>query len=84
MKAFREAITNAVMHRDWFVEGANVFVELYTDRIEVISPGGLPKGMTLADLGRKSIRRNALIADLLHRIEFIEWDRHQTYPRRCP
>ena len=72
MKALREAITNAVMHRDWFVEGANVFVELYTDRIEVISPGGLPKGMSLSDLGRKSIRRNALVADLLHRIEFIE------------
>ena len=72
MKALREAITNAVMHRDWFVEGANVFVEIYTDRIEVVSPGGLPKGMTLADLGRKSVRRNALIADLLHRIAFIE------------
>jgi len=72
MKALREAITNAVMHRDWFMDGANVFVELYTDRIEVSSPGGLPKGMTLSDLGHKSIRRNALIADLLHRIEFIE------------
>ena len=72
MKALREAITNAVMHRDWFIEGANVFVEIYSDRIEVSSPGGLPKGMTLADLGRKSIRRNALIADLLHRIAFIE------------
>src|SRR3990170_6846729 len=60
------------MHRDWFMEGANVFVELYTDRIELSSPGGLPKGMLLSDLGRKSIRRNALIADLLHRIEFIE------------
>ena len=72
MKALREAITNAVMHRDWFTEGANVFVELYTDRIEVMSPGGLPRGMELSDLGRKSIRRNALIADLLHRIEFIE------------
>ena len=72
MKALREAITNAVMHRDWFVEGANVFVEIYTDRIEVVSPGGLPRGMTLADLGRKSVRRNALIADLLHRIDFIE------------
>ena len=72
MKALREAITNAVMHRDWFIEGANVFVEIYTDRIEVVSPGGLPKGMTLADLGRKSVRRNALIADLLHRIDFIE------------
>ena len=40
--ALREAITNAVMHRDWFMEGANVFVEVYTDRVEVVSPGGLP------------------------------------------
>ncbi len=72
MKAVREAITNAVMHRDWFVDGANVFVEVYSDRLEVTSPGSLPKGMTLGDLGQKSVRRNALIADLLHRIEFIE------------
>ena len=72
MGALREAVTNAVMHRDWFMDGANVFVELYTDRIEVSSPGGLPKGMKLSDLGKKSIRRNGLIADLLHRIDFIE------------
>ncbi|NCO60346.1 MAG: transcriptional regulator [Deltaproteobacteria bacterium CG23_combo_of_CG06-09_8_20_14_all_51_20] len=72
MKALREAITNAVMHRDWFVEGANVFVEIYTDRLEISSPGGLPKGMKFSDLGRKSIRRNALLADMLHRITFIE------------
>jgi ATP-dependent DNA helicase RecG len=72
MAALREAITNAVMHRDWFIEGANVFVEIFTDRIEVSSPGGLPKGMKLSDLGQKSVRRNALIADLLHRIAFIE------------
>ena len=72
MKALREAITNAVMHRDWFFDGANVFVEIYTDRIEVSSPGSLPKGLTLADLGRKSVRRNALVSDLLHRIDFVE------------
>ena len=72
MKALREAVTNAVVHRDWFFEGANVFVELYADRIEVISPGDLPKGLTPNDLGRRSIRRNPLIADLLHRIGFIE------------
>jgi len=72
MKALREAITNAVIHRDWFMEGANVFVEIYTDRIEISSPGGLPKGMKFSDLGRKSIRRNALLANMLHRITFIE------------
>ena len=72
MQALREAITKSVMHRDWFFDGANVFVEVYTDRIEVSSPGGLPKGLILADLGHRSIRRNALIADLLHRIGFIE------------
>ena len=72
MKALREAITNAVMRRDWFFDGANVFVEIYTARIEVSSPGSLPKGLTLADLGRKSVRRNALVSDLLHRIDFVE------------
>lgn len=72
MEALREAITNAVMHRDWFIDGANVFVEIFSDRIEVSSPGGLPAGMKLKDLGHKSIRRNSLIADLLHRIAFIE------------
>ena len=72
MRVVHEAITNAVMHRDWYFDGANVFVEIYTHRIEVRSPGGLPKGLTLADLGRKSIQRNALVADVHHRIGFIE------------
>ncbi len=72
MQALREAITNAVMHRDWFIEGANIFLEIFSDRIKISSPGGLPKGMVFKDLGRKSVRRNPLIADLLHRIGYIE------------
>ena len=72
LMALREAITNAVMHRDWFFDGANVFVEIYTDRIEVIIPGSLPRELTLAELGRRSIRQNAMVSDLLHRLGFIE------------
>ena len=91
INALREAITNAVMHRDWFFDGANVFVEIYTNRIEVSSPGSLPKGVTLADLGRRSVRRNALVSDLLHRIGFIEKAgtgirriRNETRAQGCP
>lgn len=90
-RALREAITNAVVHRDWFFTGANISVELYTDRIDVISPGALPKGLTLAYLGDKSIRRNPLIADLLHRIDFIknagsgiQRMRYEAKGRNCP
>ena len=72
MEAVREAITNAVMHRDWLFRGANVFVKLYTNRIEVSSPGALPNRMTVADLGRKTVRRNPLIAALLQRIGAVE------------
>ena len=91
INALREAITNAVMHRDWSIDGANVFVEIYTDRVEVVSPGSLPRGLSLADLGSKSVRRNPLIADLLHRIDFIEKAgtgirriRNETRAQGCP
>lgn len=47
-EAFREAVANALAHRTWDV-GAHIRVSMYDDRIEVASPGGLPKGITVRD-----------------------------------
>ena len=70
--ALREALINAVAHRDYFEKGANVMVEIFDDRIDISNPGGLVKGMSPKDLGKKSVLRNPNIASLLHRAGYIE------------
>jgi ATP-dependent DNA helicase RecG len=71
-EALREAVINAVIHRDYFIKGANVMVEIFDDRVEISSPGGLPKGLDIKDFGKKSVLRNPNIANLIQRIEYIE------------
>lgn len=46
-EAIRELITNAVMHRNYATYGSDIQIALYDDRLEIVSPGGLPRGMTL-------------------------------------
>jgi ATP-dependent DNA helicase RecG len=70
-EAIREAVVNALAHRD-YRSTANVQVYLFMDRLEIVSPGGLPAGMTEADLGVKSIPRNPLLFGILHRMEAVE------------
>jgi ATP-dependent DNA helicase RecG len=70
--ALREAIINAVTHRNYFEKGANVMIEMFDDRIEISNPGGLVKGLSPEDFGKKSVLRNPNIAGLLHRIGYIE------------
>ena len=65
-------ITNAVMHRDYLYDAAHVFVSIFADRLEVENPGGLFSGLSLADLGKRSVRRNRLVADLLFRARYVE------------
>ena len=70
--ALREAILNAVIHRDYHFNGANVSVEIFRDRVEISDPGKLPPGMKPEYFGKKSVRRNKLLADLFHRIGEVE------------
>ena len=70
--ALREAVTNAVCHRDYFEHGARVMVEIFDDRVEITNPGGAPKGVTRDNFGSISVARNPVIASLLHRADYIE------------
>ena len=70
-EALREAVANAVTHRD-YRSAANVHIYVFKDRIEIVSPGGLPAGMTEADLGVKSMPRNPLLFGMLYRMGVVE------------
>ncbi|MDO4797302.1 MAG: ATP-binding protein [Coriobacteriales bacterium] len=72
-EAFREAVANAIAHRAWDV-GAHIRVSMYDDRIEVASPGGLPKGITVRDYlaGNISVLRSPILGNVLFRLGVIE------------
>jgi len=70
--ALREAFVNAVCHRDYFQKGANVMIEIFDNRVTITNPGGLPTDLKPSDFGTKSVVRNAVIASLLHRLDYIE------------
>jgi ATP-dependent DNA helicase RecG len=70
--ALREAVVNAVAHRDYFEKGATVMIEMFDNRVEISNPGGLPKGLNVEDFGRRTLARNPLIASLLNRVGYIE------------
>jgi len=71
--AVREAIVNAVVHRD-YESPSKVQVRVFDNRIEIWSPGELPKGITLKDLKRKhrSIPRNPLLFKQLFWVKYVE------------
>lgn len=72
-ESFREAVANALVHRLWYVNARTV-VSFYPDRIEVVSPGGLPPDVDeeLYLEGGISVPRNATLAYVLLRLGIIE------------
>lgn len=74
-RAVTEALVNALIHRDYLVMGSEVHIDMYDDRLEVYSPGGMYRGKPIQECGLDeidSVRRNPVIADLFHRMKFME------------
>ena len=71
--AFREAIANALIHRVWDVE-SQIRILMFDDRIEIISPGGLPVGITEEEYlsGKISVLRNRNLANVFYRLGLVE------------
>ena len=71
--AFREAIANALIHRVWDIN-SHIRVSMFDDRIEVVSPGGLPAGITAEEYlsGKLSILRNRNLANVFYRLGLVE------------
>jgi ATP-dependent DNA helicase RecG len=70
-RAVREAILNAVSHRD-YRSGASIFVRQYPRRIEIVSPGGFPPGITTENILWQQNPRNRRIAEALSKCGLVE------------
>jgi predicted HTH transcriptional regulator len=74
-EAVHEALVNALVHRDYMIQGSEIHVDMYDDRLEIVSPGGMPDGKRIQDLNIDdvaSIRRNPVICDLFSRLKLME------------
>lgn len=74
-RAVTEALVNALIHRDYIVLGSEIHIDMYDDRLEIQSPGGMFEGKPIQECDINaigSVRRNPVIADLFHRMKFME------------
>lgn len=73
--ARREAIVNALIHRDYQILGSEIHVDMYDDRLEIVSPGGMIDGTQIQNLeiGKvPSMRRNTIISDVFSRLHYMD------------
>ena len=65
LTAVFEALVNAVAHRDYAIYGAKIRLRLFSDRLEIFSPGAIPNTMTIESLPFRQAARNEAITSLL-------------------
>lgn len=73
--ARREAIVNALIHRDYQILGSEIHIDMFDDRLEITSPGGMFDGSLIQNLEIKNIpsmRRNIIISDVFSRLHYME------------
>lgn len=70
--AVREAIVNAVAHRDYAIRGEEIRVLMFSNRIEVYSPGRLPGHITVKNIIEERFARNEVIVQVLTDLGFVE------------
>jgi ATP-dependent DNA helicase RecG len=70
--AVREALVNAVCHRDYRLRGRRIEIRKFADRMEIISPGGLPGFITLDNIVDEHFSRNPRIVAGLYQWGYIE------------
>ena len=71
-RAVREAIVNAVAHRDYGVHGDGIRISIFSDRMEFYSPGRLPGHVTVENIADERFSRNAVLVQVLSDMGFIE------------
>jgi predicted HTH transcriptional regulator len=67
LNAAFEAVVNAVVHRDYSIYGSKVRLHIFSDRLELFSPGSIPNTMTVESLPLRQSSRNELLSSLLAR-----------------
>ncbi len=72
LRAVREAIVNAVAHRDYSLRGDDIRISIFTDRIEFYSPGRLPGHVTVRNIVDERFSRNEVLVQVLSDMGFIE------------
>ncbi len=72
VEAVREVVVNAICHRDYAISGQRIEIRLFDDRMEVISPGGLPGHITLDNIIEEHYSRNPRIVRGLYYWGYIE------------
>ena len=74
-RSYHEALVNAIAHRDYLIYGSEVHIDIFDDRMEIYSLGGMPDGSVIQErdpLMVPSTRRNPVLADIFNRLGYME------------